>query len=109
MRPRIGITSGSTGVPVAEGVLPSHYLGLGYPQAVWAAGGVPVILPAVAGYEASVAAALMDHIDGLVLAGGTDIHPAEYGHALQPGRTNDPDPSRDRFEADLFNLAKDRQ
>lgn len=108
MRPRIGITCGSGGVQVSQGILPSHYLGVGYPRAVWAAGGTPVPLPALAGHEGEAAAAYVEEIDGLVLAGGTDIHPQSYGQSLDPERTRHPDLSRDRFEAALLGLAAER-
>ena len=49
--PLIGITAGSGGMPIAEGVLPSHYVGAGYVRAVAEAGGLPVLLPAPVGHE----------------------------------------------------------
>jgi putative glutamine amidotransferase len=107
-RPIIGVTCGSAGVPVAEGVLPSHYVGLGYTRALRDAGGVPVVLPAVEGSEEEDAGDITKLLDGLLLAGGTDIHPQTYGAAIDPERTQKPDPSRDRFEIALVNHARDR-
>lgn len=109
MKPRIGITSGATGVPVAEGVLPSHYVGQGYTRSVLAAGGIPIILAAVAGYEDQMAENVIDLLDGLVLAGGTDIHPAMYGADIDSRWTHEPDSARDNFEKALLVRARLRQ
>ena len=107
-RPRIAISSGRAGVPVHAGLLPSYYLGEGYPRAVAAAGGIPLILPCVPGHEDELAAVALDGIDGLLLAGGTDIHPENYGQVYDPALTHDPDPVRDRFELALVRAARDR-
>lgn len=70
-RPVIGITSYAR-----ERVeLPSFSLPCGYVDSVRAAGAVPVVLPAGEGD----ASELLDHIDGLILAGGGDIAPSAYG------------------------------
>lgn len=106
-RPVIGITSGSADVPIAEGALPSHYVGLGYARAVVLAGGLPIVLPAVEGREDELARGIIDLLDGLVLSGGTDIDPALYGgerHAL----TQKTDAARDAFELALIREARDR-
>jgi len=95
-------------MPVSEGVLASHYVGEGYARSVDAAGGVPLILPAVDGYEEGDAAELVQAIDGVLLAGGTDIHPETYGQTLDPARTVKPDIARDRFEMALVREARRR-
>ncbi len=106
MRPVIGITCGTAGVPVAEGMLPSYYLGEGYSRAVWAAGGTPLVLPAVPGEEQAQAEAVIGLLDGLLLAGGTDIHPERYGSV--PDGAQKPDRSRDAFESELLDWASAR-
>ncbi len=108
MTPIIGITCGTAGVPVAEGELPSYYVGVGYPRAVTVAGGTPVVLTAIPGQEVAVAERVIDLLDGLIVAGGTDIHPATYGGALDDALTQKPDRSRDRFELALVSLARER-
>ena len=50
-----------------------------YVRSVLAAGGVPVILSPLLG--PSFAARALDGLDGLLLSGGEDIHPAWYGAA----------------------------
>lgn len=107
-RPRIGITCGSTDVAVAEGTLPSHYVGAGYALAVDAAGGMPVILPAVAGHEDADAVEVFDFLDGILLAGGTDIAPQRYSQQPVPGTAQKADTSRDSFELALVREARAR-
>jgi putative glutamine amidotransferase len=106
MLPLIGITSGTASVPVAAGQLASCYVGTEYSRAVRKAGGVPVILPAISGCEEALAAEYAARIDGLLLAGGTDIHPRYYGQAIDPALTCDPDPVRDTFELALIARAR---
>jgi putative glutamine amidotransferase len=93
---------------VAEGVLPSHYVGLGYTRALRDAGAIPIVLPAIQGSEEEDAADVVRLLDGLLLAGGTDIHPETYGASMDPERTQKPDRARDRFEIALVHHAKKR-
>jgi putative glutamine amidotransferase len=77
-----------------------------YARSVLAAGGVPLILSPVLG--PSYAARALDGIDGLVLTGGEDLHPAWYGadpspHAYPPSR------ERDLFELAVFAAARQRE
>ena len=77
-----------------------------YVRAVLAAGGVPLILSPLLG--PSYAARALDGVDGLLLTGGEDIHPAWYG--AEPSPLLDP-PSRERdlFELALFAAARQRE
>jgi putative glutamine amidotransferase len=77
-----------------------------YVRSVLAAGGVPVILSPVLG--PSFAARAMDGVDGLLLSGGEDIHPALYGAELSP-RCYPPSRERDLFELALFATARQRE
>lgn len=102
-RPLVGITSyleeASWGVwrqPAA--VLPQLYL-----DAVSRAGGIPVLLPPQTGD----AGRLLDRLDGLVLAGGSDIDPGRYGAPAHP-RTGAPHELRDAWEFDLLRGALER-
>ncbi|MDQ4504116.1 gamma-glutamyl-gamma-aminobutyrate hydrolase family protein [Sinomonas sp. ASV322] len=78
--PVIGLTTyrqpadWSTWRRVEADLLPSDYA-----RSVERAGGIPVLLPAFA--TADAAAAAVDRLDGLLLAGGADINPARYGQA----------------------------
>ncbi|GAA1557492.1 gamma-glutamyl-gamma-aminobutyrate hydrolase family protein [Kribbella sancticallisti] len=101
-RPRIGITTYLE--PTIWGVwerdaslLPRVYL-----DAVAAAGGVPLLLPPV-----GTDPAVLDILDGLIIAGGCDVDPGSYGAAAHP-ETVDTRPGRDEHEAILIRAALDQ-
>ncbi|MFD7154909.1 gamma-glutamyl-gamma-aminobutyrate hydrolase family protein [Kribbella sp. NPDC059898] len=101
-RPRIGITTylepATWGIWHREAALvPRVYL-----DAVAAAGGTPVLLPPV-GTDPSV----LGLLDGLVIAGGCDVDPAQYGAQPHP-ETVDTRPGRDLHETVLIREALDR-
>jgi putative glutamine amidotransferase len=77
-----------------------------YSLAVQRAGAVALILPP----DDTIAESpdeLLDMIDGLVLAGGSDIDPASYGEKPHP-ETRNARPERDRFELALGTRALER-
>lgn len=77
-------------------------LGKRYAQEVMRAGGLPVLLPYPAD-EATIDA-LLSRMDGLLLAGGGDIHPKYFGEEIMPccGSIDD---ERDEFELMLMQKA----
>lgn len=78
-----------------------------YSLAVQAAGGVALVLPpddAVAERPDE----LLDFLDGLILAGGSDVDPASYGARPHP-ETRGTCPERDRFELALAHRALERE
>jgi len=79
---------------------------LDYVEGVADAGGIPVVLPPVAGPRA--AEALLEGMDGLLLSGGSDLDPGYYGEEAVPelGVTL---PERDAFEMALLEHALRRQ
>jgi putative glutamine amidotransferase len=93
MKPRIGITC-------AFGeATPDHYsLSSLYVDAVAAAGGLPLVLPAV---TSSHFREIARCIDGLLLPGGGDVDPAYFGEEprIENGRI---DPVADAFEIGLI-------
>ena len=74
-------------------------LPMNYPEAVAAAGGVPVMLPPLPGIEEAVS-----RLDALVLSGGGDIDPAVYGADPHP-LTERVYPARDQAERALVDRA----
>jgi len=74
-----------------------------YANAIAAAGGLPVQLPREAD-----PAALVDRLDGLVVAGGEDVDPRRYG-AVPGSASTQLDPDRDAHESGLIAAALDRR
>jgi putative glutamine amidotransferase len=92
--------------PESEPPMRELALGLTYPNAVAHAGGVPVVIPPF-GSDESITA-LLDRVDGLVLAGGPDLHPSLYGQ--EPGPDLGPtEPALDGSEVALVRMALDRR
>jgi putative glutamine amidotransferase len=77
-----------------------------YSQAVQRAGGLALILPPD-DVVAESPDELLDMIDGLILAGGSDIDPGSYG-AQPHAETRGSWPERDRFEIALGTRALER-
>jgi putative glutamine amidotransferase len=77
-----------------------------YSEAVQRAGGIAVLLPPDAAVTEDPDA-LLDALDGLILAGGRDVDPALYG--AEPHRdTDQPRTERDTFEIALARRAMER-
>jgi putative glutamine amidotransferase len=83
-------------------------IGEEYINAVLEAGGIPILLPSVA--QCDSPEAYLDRIDGLLLSGGGDIVPEEYGETLIENLDNplEATPERDAFELPLTRLAIQR-
>ena len=73
-----------------------------YAAAVEASGGVPVLLPPVAGH--GVADVAVARLDGLVVSGGADVDPTRYGADPHPS-TAGWRPDRDAWESELLGAA----
>ena len=78
---------------------------LAYATAVQGAGALALILPPDGRREA--ADEVLEHIDALLLAGGSDMDPATYGAEAHP-ETTEPRPERDAFEIALTQAALER-
>lgn len=100
--PVIGLTTYRE--PAAWGVWqqPADLLPAQYANAVTTTGGLPVLLPPVAGTGA--ADAVVARLDGLVVTGGPDVDPARYGAEPHP-RTAGWRPDRDAWESALLDAA----
>jgi putative glutamine amidotransferase len=79
-RPLIGLNVDF--VPAGRATRPHLRLNVGYAEAVFAAGGMPVLMPLL-GQEAEIAA-LLDRLDGFVLTGGLDLDPRKQGLPRHP-------------------------
>ena len=99
MTPHVGISA--YGEPARWGPWDrlAALLPMSYPEAVAAAGGVPVLLPPLPGIEEAVS-----RLDALVLSGGGDIDPAAYGADPHP-LTERVYPARDQAERALVATA----
>jgi putative glutamine amidotransferase len=93
---RIGITAHLEVVIGEDGIGTLHHVASApYVKAVRKAGALPVLLPVV---EPGDAAAMLEIVDALVITGGCDVDPTNYGAAPEP-RLGPTDLVRD--EADL--------
>ena len=72
-KPMIGVASGYSSAMVTT-------LNRSYTDAIYRAGGIPVILPQV--NNAAEASEILSHLDGLLLSGGEDLAPAYYGESV---------------------------
>jgi putative glutamine amidotransferase len=82
-------------------LLPLHYI-----EQIQRAGGLALMIPPDRDHE-SAPDEVLDMIDGLILAGGTDIDPCEYGAERHP-ETDDSVPERDTSELALARRAIER-
>jgi putative glutamine amidotransferase len=96
MKPVIGLSAYAEPARWAVWNSPAVLLPLAYAEQVAAAGGIPVLLPPVAGIEIAAG-----RLDGLVLTGGGDIDPAAYGAEPHP-LTHRVSQQRDRAELELL-------
>jgi putative glutamine amidotransferase len=99
-RPLIGLTAYEEQARWGVWDLPAVLLPSAYTESVLAAGGIPVVLPALP----DLAAATLARLDGLILAGGSDIDPTRYG-AEPLETTGPPRVSRDAAEIELVTVA----
>lgn len=77
-----------------------------YTDAIQGAGGLGLVLPPDDA-AAEAPGPLLDMLDALVLAGGSDVDPASYGARPEP-ETGPTTPERDRFELALAHGALER-
>lgn len=81
-----------------------NYLGINnsYLSVIKAAGGLPILLPPH--IEEDQIFQLKKKIDGIMLTGGTDVHPGFYQESPESGLRR-VDPARDNLEVNLLNWA----
>ena len=93
MKPRIGVTTSAGGSQEAQNKR--------YVEAVQRAGGEPQWIEPQQVTEAGGPAALLAALDGLLLSGGRDIHPGDYGQTLREDLGVEVDEERYRTELPL--------
>jgi putative glutamine amidotransferase len=102
-RPVIGLCAALERASWGVWTTPAHLLPREYADAVQRAGGIALILPPDP-RAADHPDELLDLLDGLILAGGSDIDPAAYGAEAHPA-TLGTNPERDAFEIALAQRA----
>ena len=105
-RPVIGIPSPIEVARWGAWEEPAHVLPRSYVDAVQRAGGAALVLPADADWAARPDD-ILDLLDGLLLAGGSDVDPGTYGAEPHP-ETKGTTPERDTFEIALASRAVER-
>jgi putative glutamine amidotransferase len=106
--PRIGLTTYREAAVWGVWHEPADLLPASYADAVAAAGGVAMLLPPPASGDVDrAAAAALDGLHGLALAGGADVDPARY-RAARDARTGPSRADRDAWEISLVRAALDR-
>jgi len=98
MRPLIGTATRTQD----DGELTRYWGFATYPRAVDLAGGAPVLIPL--GLSEETLRALFEHLNGLLIQGGVDVHPQTYGEAVTP-YCNETDLARDATELMLLRWA----
>ncbi|HEX3277384.1 MAG TPA: gamma-glutamyl-gamma-aminobutyrate hydrolase family protein [Thermoleophilaceae bacterium] len=105
-RPVIGICSAIEEVSWGGWTVLANVSPRSYTLTVQAAGGMALLLPPDDA-AAEQPADMLDLIDGLILAGGSDVDPGSYGAVPHP-ETRGTWPERDRFELGLTHAALER-
>ncbi|MGW0996147.1 gamma-glutamyl-gamma-aminobutyrate hydrolase family protein [Streptomyces sp. NPDC002523] len=101
-RPLIGVSTYlEAGVRWGVWELAAALVPAGYPRLVQRAEGLAFLLPPDAPERA---AAVVERLDGVVIAGGPDVDPSRYG-AERSARTGPPAPQRDAWELALIRAA----
>jgi putative glutamine amidotransferase len=105
-RPVIGICTGLTRAKWGVWDQRAALLPYAYMTAIQRAGGMAVMIPPDPELEGDPDQ-ILDLIDGLILAGGSDVDPASYGAERHP-ETKDTVPERDAIEVALTRRAWER-
>jgi len=102
-RPLIGLTTYREHASWGVWSQGADLLPASYSDSLVRAGGIPVLLPP-ASDDPDAAFAVVERLDGLVISGGADVDPAQYGE--QPhDRTGTVRPDRDAWEISLLTSA----
>lgn len=108
MPPIVGLTCRFGDWP--EGAAPREHSFLlrAYTDAIFAAGGIPHVLPVPGEFSSARLDLVLGSIAAIVFTGGLDVHPRNYGCEPHPETTSMPE-KRDRYELELFRRADERR
>lgn len=98
MRPLIGIPTRT----LQDQGIPLNAIAIAYTYAIELAGGAPVLIPLRLSED--TLCSIFSRLDGLLLAGGVDVHPREFGEPVEPF-CGDIDVHRDAVELNLIRWA----
>lgn len=98
MRPLIGIPTRS----ITDGAIVRFAVVSTYTRALELAGGAPIAIPLQLGEE--TLRDIFAHLDGLLIAGGVDVHPSEFGEPIETF-CGEIDRDRDIVELNLLRWA----
>lgn len=107
--PIVGISPGFAGPDPARKFAPSGriiFCDMNYTESLEGAGALPFLIPFSDSRDQLERVA--DHIDGLVMIGGVDVHPERYGQTLEPTEQQ-PIPERDEFEFRFLEIFLQRE
>jgi putative glutamine amidotransferase len=105
MRPVIGVSCYGERASWGAWDVDAVVLHRAYVTAIESSGGAAVVIPPV--WDAESVDSILDRLDGVVIAGGADVNPADYGAA--PHETTDrPRLDRDATERRLYRGARER-
>jgi putative glutamine amidotransferase len=105
MRPVIGVSCYGERAAWGAWDVDAVVLHRAYVTAIESSGGAAVVIPPV--WDAESVDAVLDRLDGLVIAGGADVNPADYGHDAH-ATTDRPRLDRDATERRLYRGARER-
>ncbi|AYF97139.1 gamma-glutamyl-gamma-aminobutyrate hydrolase family protein [Protaetiibacter intestinalis] len=106
-KPLIGLTTYLEQAQQGVWDVQASFLPKVYFEAVYRAGGIPVLLPPQP-VDDEIAAEVLGALDGLIITGGKDVDPARYGQEPHP-TTDEPRPDRDAWEDALLTAAIERE
>ena len=106
-RPVIGIPAVHTTAAWGFWHEHAHLVADTYIEAVWAAGGLPLLIPPRGGDEPATLQRVLSAVDGILLVGGADLDPSEYGEAPHE-LLEETSHVRDGYELPLIRAAMDR-
>ncbi len=105
-RPRIGV---NTDITFHQDGTMLHSLRAPYSEAVWKAGGIPILIPSFDARSAATILDGLDGLDGLLMTGGDDLDPRRFGALDRHPEEVPLHPRREEFDLALLKEAVKRE